>query len=245
MGFSISIITVTFNDRANLLRTVKSVAAQKINSQNIEYIVIDGHSTDGTQDSISRYKNFIDIFLSEEDLGIYDAMNKGIDLAKGDALLFLNSGDLLIGPVLSDIEFAPAFLPVFYTDILGRFKRVKIRNKKIGIPNCHQGILFPRTNLRYSLEYDICSDYDFFLRHNFVEPIPQIATSGYVYFLPGLSSREYKKRDLEAYEIRLKYFGLFFALRGETIKFLKRVLRAIIGKKFSSKRIKVFAKSQY
>ena len=89
----ISIITVNYNDKDGLEKTIKSV----LNQENtvFEYLVIDGNSADGSKDVIEKYKDKIDYWVSEPDSGIYNAMNKGILAATGDYLLFLNSGDWL------------------------------------------------------------------------------------------------------------------------------------------------------
>src|SRR5687768_5526342 len=89
----ISVITVVFNGAALLERTIKSVRAQTL--QDIEYIIIDGGSTDGTQEIIEKHRDAIDVFVSEKDAGIYDAMNKGLRAAKGEYVLFMNAGDEL------------------------------------------------------------------------------------------------------------------------------------------------------
>lgn len=88
----ISVITVVYNGAATLEDTIKSVICQRYS--NVEYIVIDGGSTDGTVDIIKKYEDSIDYWLSEKDQGIYDAMNKGIALASGDYVGLLNSDDM-------------------------------------------------------------------------------------------------------------------------------------------------------
>ncbi|MHB8845795.1 MAG: glycosyltransferase family 2 protein [Nitrospirota bacterium] len=87
----ITIVTVVFNDRQNLESTILSVLGQTY--ANIEYIIIDGGSTDGTVDIIRRYEDRIARWISEPDKGLYDAMNKGIGLATGDWINFMNAGD--------------------------------------------------------------------------------------------------------------------------------------------------------
>lgn len=87
----LSIITVNFNDKLGLQRTFDSVFNQTF--QDFEYIVIDGGSTDGSKELIEKNSEKINHWVSEPDSGIYNAMNKGIAAAKGDYLLFLNSGD--------------------------------------------------------------------------------------------------------------------------------------------------------
>lgn len=87
-----SIITINFNNKIGLKNTIESVINQI--ETKFEFIIIDGGSTDGSVELISKYKNNIDYWVSESDFGIYDAMNKGINIATGKYLFFLNSGDL-------------------------------------------------------------------------------------------------------------------------------------------------------
>ncbi len=86
-----SIITVNLNNKEGLEKTIQSVITQT--SNDIEYIVIDGASQDGSVEVINQYRDQIDRWVSEPDSGVYHAMNKGIDKASGEYLLFLNSGD--------------------------------------------------------------------------------------------------------------------------------------------------------
>ncbi|WP_456439188.1 glycosyltransferase family 2 protein [Psychroserpens sp.] len=98
----ISIITINYNDKEGLGSTISSVINQ--NFENFEYIVIDGNSTDGSKEIIEANKKYFSSWVSEDDTGIYNAMNKGIKIAKGKYLLFLNSGDTLYDNlVLSDV----------------------------------------------------------------------------------------------------------------------------------------------
>jgi len=89
----VSIITVVLNGEKYLEETIKSVINQTY--PNVEYIIIDGGSTDGTVDIIKKYENYIDYWVSESDKGIYDAMNKGIDVILGEWVNFMNAGDTL------------------------------------------------------------------------------------------------------------------------------------------------------
>lgn len=90
----LSIITINYNNTIGLLKTIESVVAQT--STDIEYIVIDGGSTDGSLDVIKKYQHKLSYWISEPDAGIYQAMNKGIRQAKGEYCQFLNSGDYLL-----------------------------------------------------------------------------------------------------------------------------------------------------
>ncbi len=91
----ISIVTVVFNGEKHLEKTIKSVIAQIY--KNIEYIIIDGNSIDGTKDIIKKYEDKISYWVSELDSGLYDAMNKGAKVASGDFINFLNADDILLG----------------------------------------------------------------------------------------------------------------------------------------------------
>ena len=88
-----SIITINYNNCEGLRRTIESVVNQIC--RDFEYIIIDGGSTDGSVDVIKRYADNIDYWVSEPDKGIYNAMNKGVAVAKGEYCLFMNSGDCL------------------------------------------------------------------------------------------------------------------------------------------------------
>jgi len=87
----ISVITVVFNGVSSIEETVSNVLDQSY--ENLEYIVIDGGSNDGTQDLIKKYQDKISLWISEPDRGIYDAMNKGIAKASGEYVIFMNCGD--------------------------------------------------------------------------------------------------------------------------------------------------------
>jgi glycosyltransferase involved in cell wall biosynthesis len=93
-GLKISIITINYNNATGLEKTIQSVTTQNYGS--IEYFVIDGDSADDSKEVIKRYTDKISYWVSEPDRGIYHAMNKGIQVATGDYLLFINSGDTLM-----------------------------------------------------------------------------------------------------------------------------------------------------
>ncbi len=93
----LSVITVCYNEESNIDVTIRSVLEQT-DRQNIEYIVIDGGSTDGTLDIVNSYASEIDVFVSEKDEGLYDAMNKGVKAATGQWVQFMNAGDVYSSP---------------------------------------------------------------------------------------------------------------------------------------------------
>lgn len=96
-----SIITINYNDKEGLSRTIKSVINQT--SKDFEYIVIDGGSTDGSVDIIKQNADHINYWVSEKDKGVYNAMNKGIAQAKGDYLVFMNAGDCFHTPDILEL----------------------------------------------------------------------------------------------------------------------------------------------
>ena len=110
----LSIITVTLNNANGLERTIKSVAAQGMKS--FELIIIDGGSADGTSDLIKKYQDVISAWISEPDHGIYDAMNKGMALARGHYLNFLNAGDVYYND--STLEMALMSEPARSSDFI-------------------------------------------------------------------------------------------------------------------------------
>ena len=127
----ISIITVSFNSASTIEDTLKSVISQDY--KNIEYIVIDGGSTDGTLDILNQYKKNITTIISGPDKGIYDAMNKGVELSTGDVVGILNSDDiyknnkvlsLIIDTFTSDID--AVYGDIEYVDRLNLNKRLRL-----------------------------------------------------------------------------------------------------------------------
>ena len=164
----LTIITVVYNGAEDLRRTIESVKLQHRN--NIEYIVIDGGSTDGTVAVIHSYRDVVDCWRSEPDSGIYDAMNKGIALSIGKYLLFLNAGDELVVN-LADIEGALSGDQVLVygkANMLEKDRRVVyVKGKRLksprkllsGTPLCHQAIFYRRDLIGgYDLEYPIMAD---------------------------------------------------------------------------------------
>lgn len=127
----ISIITATYNSASTLEATILSVINQSF--ENIEYIIIDGKSDDGTLQIIDKYKNSITKFVSEKDNGIYDALNKGINLATGDVIGILHSDDFYIhNDVLKNIakEFVSTgcnalYANLYYVDRLNTNKIIR------------------------------------------------------------------------------------------------------------------------
>lgn len=173
-----SIITVTRNHLSGLRATAASLAQEY--PALFEWIVIDGASTDGTAAYLAQTNAQ---FLSEPDHGIYDAMNKGLERAHGDYVLFLNAGDILALPRTLDIlagilKARPVKPDLIYGDAFedtpgGRITKTARPHGQLrhGLFTHHQSIFYARetiNDLRYDQRYDIAADYKFtaeFLRH--------------------------------------------------------------------------------
>ena len=163
-----SVITITFNNRDGLRKTAASVQSQIY--KDIEWIIIDGHSNDGTQNDFTNFSSAK--IISEPDQGIYDAMNKGINLATGDYLIFMNAGDVFADEnVLIEISKQCISQHDFiYGDSHEdhHFKPTRDHSKiNWGMPTHHQAMLYSRralADMRYDLSYKIAADYDLTLR---------------------------------------------------------------------------------
>lgn len=161
----VSIITVVRNGASALERTIQSVINQTYD--NIEYIVIDGASSDGTCDIIRKYSSSIDYWISEADNGLYDAMNKGIILAGGEWLYFLNSDDVLLNIVNEVALNLKDSNTIYYGDTLWRERNIvrggKYSSLKLMFKNiCHQAIFYPASAFKkytYELNYKVLADY--------------------------------------------------------------------------------------
>lgn len=176
----ISIITVCWNASATLEETIKSVASQSYND--IEYIIVDGGSTDSSVDIIKKYSNVIDKWVSEKDKGLYDAMNKGVAMATGDYIGILNADDTFyenntIEKVAKFLQDNP--LDACVGDIV-QHKNGKIIRKyssknwipeklKIGFMAPHPSIFFKKELFQkfgdYKLGYKIAADYELIIRY--------------------------------------------------------------------------------
>lgn len=174
----ISIITVVYNNAALIDKTIKNVLKQTYS--NIEYIIVDGASTDGTLDIIRQYEGQLK-YISEKDKGIYDAMNKGARIATGEWLIYRNCGDFFFTPSILDEIMAEYedqgedyigcnvrfFKQGYYKDM-----RPNILTKHYfeAMPIWHQACLIRRTTqlkYPYNLKYRNSADNDFFI-HTFI-----------------------------------------------------------------------------
>ncbi|MDR0558585.1 MAG: glycosyltransferase [Prevotellaceae bacterium] len=165
----ISIVTVVYNAADCLEKTVLSVVNQTY--RNIEYIIIDGGSTDGTVDIIKKYEKHLAYWVSEPDKGIYDAMNKSMEKATGDWLHFINAGDWFYDlntvdkmvskmDCINSLYYGNVFMRNIKKKYWGKFSSIKLAIKNI----CHQSIFYPKCIYKkysYSLEFKVFADYHY------------------------------------------------------------------------------------
>lgn len=169
----ITVVTVVFNGEKFLEETILSVINQTYD--NVEYIIIDGGSTDGTLDIIKKYEHVIDYWVSEKDKGIYDAMNKGIDVATGEWINFMNAGDRFYkNETLAEVDFSNfAGVDVLYGKVEVTNSRNKITIQEPGrLKNLWKGSQFShqaafistRTHkkIKYKSSLKYAADFNFF-----------------------------------------------------------------------------------
>lgn len=228
----VSVVTVTYNALEPLRRTLDSVRAQCW--AGIEQIVIDGGSTDGTVELLLARDDEIALWRSERDRGIYDAMNKGLAQANGDYVLFLNSGDILRGRVLYPGQDFGRLLTVQALNFWGRPRMLRLRDIRLGMPYCHQGVLFRNMDLvRFDTSFPINADYEFLLANLAqagLRPPRNEATGCVVYDTTGVSSTRILERDLEAARIIRRRFGWYCCLRFWSRQGAKLVVRWLVAR---------------
>jgi glycosyltransferase involved in cell wall biosynthesis len=219
----LSVITVVFNNVRDIERTVLSVVNQTYS--NIEYIVIDGLSTDGTLEQLNKYRSQISILKSEKDKGIYDAMNKGLALATGDYVLFMNSGDEIYA--LDTVEKVFATDPdadIYYGETemindagqsLGQRRhkapeRFTWRSFKYGMSVSHQAIYLRRSLVQpYDPRYHLSADIDWILRAaKKAKKIVNVNRYVAKYLVGGMSKKKHKQSLQERFDIMRRYYGL-------------------------------------
>lgn len=243
-----SIITVTYNASRWLERTLLSVLSQSYAS--IEYLIIDGGSTDGTVDLIKQYASGIAYWISEPDEGLYDAMNKGLRRATGDYVWFINAGDTIytadtVQKIVASLKKDVSLPDVLYgetalVDAEGRslgMRRLKAparltwKSFRMGMLVCHQSFLVKRELAPlYDTAYRWVADYDWCIRclqkARTVRPTRLILSN---FLEEGLSSVNRKASLKERYRVMCRYYGRlstgllhgWFALRFYAAKWIK------------------------
>lgn len=173
----ISVVSVCLNDREGLEKTIKSVINQVYD--NIEFLIVDGGSYDGSTDVIKKYAEFIDYWVSEPDGGIYFGMNKGIKKASGKWIIFMNSGDTFyscstVGNVvekmdkIADVVYGDhIYRKIEYGDLHLRRKAGRLKDLWKGMVFCHQAMFTKSSILKekgFDCNYKVLADYDLILK---------------------------------------------------------------------------------
>ena len=241
----ISVITITFNAELFLKETMQSVLKQTYTD--IEYIIVDGKSTDGTVEIIKSFEaemkaKSIDFrWISEPDKGLYDAMNKGMRMATGDFVWFINAGDQIydstIAQKVTDAIAANEHSDVVYgqTLIIDQNgtpcgERHKIAPKDLqfksllnGLVVCHQSIVVRRGIApNYNLQYRYSADYDW-VCGVLKQSRCNVYVDGYLskFMISGISAKNRKASWVERYKIMRSHFGLIRTLAAHFVIVLK------------------------
>lgn len=224
----VSIITIVYNNKDNFIKTMNSVRKQGY--PNIEYIIVDGGSKDGTLDVIKQNGDIITKWISEPDKGIYDAMNKGIGMATGDYLWFLNGGDMIYSEnTLNEVFATGKNADVYYGDTelvdedgksFGRRKlktppeNLTWRSMIDGMVITHQSLIIRKSVVvDYDLKYRHCADIDWTIKilkssGNIVNTKKIISS----FLLGGYSRKNTISSLMERIKILSRHFNIFFVL---------------------------------
>lgn len=245
-----SIITVIFNGKKLLEGTMHSVLCQKA-LENVEYIVIDGGSTDGTVELIAEYASKFQHFkwISEKDKGLYDAMNKGLQMASGEFVWFLNAGDHLHDPetVLKMLSLVQPEVGIIYGETLlvneqrkpaGTMSELSTRKCPDrltyhsflgGMLVVHQSFV-PRRQLAGAyMEGNLCADYDWCIRilkkSKLNMRAPFILTD---YLMGGMSKQRHKQSLKDRFSVMRAHYGLILALLSHAWILIRAALHRLI-----------------
>lgn len=233
MSAKLSIITITYQAEQYLERTIQSVLAQG-NRKDIEYIIVDGASKDGTLDLIETYKSQLDRIVSEPDHGIYDAMNKGMKQATGDYLIFMNAGDCFaendtVERILAAMDQQPDVIvgDALFVDMDG--KKMGLRSEvtphkipaqltwqsfQYGMVICHQSFIVKRSIAPlFDLRFRLSSDIDWEI--NCLKLSKNTAQLNFPicrYLMGGASVQNLKQSWEERFHVLNRHFGLWKTL---------------------------------
>lgn len=228
----ITVATVTYNCVNCIEESLLSVVNQTY--ENIEYVIIDGGSTDGTFELLEKYKNEIDVLISEPDKGIYDAMNKALNVATGDFIIFLGADDHFLSwrtldkAIKKMVEKDIVYYGQVFFEGYNLLHKGKFNNYKRAVFNyCHQCIFYPKIvykNYQYNLKYKLYADNEYNFRvsekFNFKYINETIA-----FFATGGESGKCNDHEWEKVEDKmiLSHCGVFPFLYMKLRNFVKKI----------------------
>lgn len=219
---TLSVVTVVYNNAQDIERTMLSVLTQTY--PHIEYIIIDGKSTDGTLKIIHRYKDQVAKIISEKDDGIYDAMNKGLAAVSGDYVVFMNSGDEFYDQdTVQKVFESEAGADIYYGETemidgegnsLGQRRHTAPaaftwKDFKYGMSISHQAIYVRRSIAEpYDYRYKLSADIDWIIRAakkaNKIVNVNQYVAK---YLVGGMSKAKHRQSLTERFDIMKRYYG--------------------------------------
>lgn len=245
MTFKLSIVTINYNNSTGLKKTVESVVNQYCSE--LEFIVIDGGSQDGSKDIIELHQSKINYWVSEKDKGIYHAMNKGIRASSGEYILFLNSGDVLLDDtetlnkvVLNLNQKALYYAPIFLSQngvIKNRADYPENIDEKFVFTNtiCQQAVIYHASlfcNNLFDEKLKYISDWKmhFSLFKRKIEFI-HLNIPFAIYDLDGLTSKGETKYTSHKERLKIQFLDFFFEFLkyyGTNRRVLFRLLKIFI-----------------
>jgi len=228
----LSVITIVYNNIADIERTMLSVLEQTY--PDIEYIIVDGLSTDGTLDVIKKYRDRLGKLISEKDEGIYDAMNKGLAAATGDYVLFMNSGDEIYASDTVAKVFAVAEdADIYYGETemidasgksLGQRRHTAPENFtwrsfKYGMSVSHQAIYVKRAVTEpFDRRYHLSADIDWILKAaKKAKKIVNVHQYVAKYLVGGMSKKRHRQSLFERFDVMKRYYGLLPTLLNHVV----------------------------
>jgi glycosyltransferase involved in cell wall biosynthesis len=227
----ITVITVVFNGEETIESTINSVINFREKYKNVEYIIIDGNSTDQTKAILSRYDKAINYWISESDKGIYDAMNKGWNKAKESYILFLGSGDKILEFPEKISLINDEKKKVYYGNVcIGKTPFYSHMSWKFKAGNTfhHQALLIPKNSCYsspFNIEYKVYADYEFNIRLHKQEFIFIYLDNFKSFALPGgLSSKVHLSEIITIVKRNFGYFWAMSAICYHTQNILKKKL---------------------
>lgn len=239
----LTIVTITYNAEKYLGRTLKSVQTALLNTNNnshVEYIIIDGNSKDKTLKIAEEYSQIITKIISEPDRGLYDAMNKGLALATGKYVWFLNAGDEIYDEniVLKLLNNFETNADVYYSDAMlvqedggevglrSKFtphelpKKLKWQDFSLGMKVCHQAFIVKKSIAPFYDISNLSADIDWE-----IECLKKAYKVQYLefvlcrYLMGGLSVKNHKRSLLDRFKVLRKHFGLIPTLWNHVLIF--------------------------